>query len=52
MEEVAILLGHSSVAVTEARYAFLEAESIAEAVSKGTKSDTRTADVLPIGKVR
>jgi integrase len=52
MEQVSILLGHSSVAVTEARYAFLEAESVAEAVSRGTKSATRTADVVPIAKVR
>lgn len=34
MEEVSILLGHSSVAVTESRYAFLEAESIAESVGR------------------
>jgi integrase len=52
MEEVSILLGHSSVAVTEARYAFLEAESVAEAISRGTKSATWTADVLHIAKTR
>src|SRR5262249_31581388 len=51
MEEVSILLGHSSVAVTEARYAFLDAEAVARAVSF-TKSDTGTADVVPIKKVR
>jgi integrase len=48
MEEVSILLGHSSVAVTEARYAFLEAEAVAQAVSGGTKSATGTADVIPM----
>jgi integrase len=46
MEEVSILLGHSSVAVTEARYAFLEGESVAEAVSRGTKSATGTDGVI------
>ena len=51
MEEVSILLGHSSVAVTEARYAFLDAEAVARAVSC-TKSDTATADIVPIKKVR
>jgi integrase len=34
MEEVSILLGHSSIAVTERRYAFLEAEQVAERVSR------------------
>jgi integrase len=51
MDEVSILLGHSSVAVTEARYAFLDAEAVARAVSF-TKSDTGTADIVPIKKVR
>lgn len=33
MEEVSILLGHSSVQVTEKCYAFLEAEAVAESVA-------------------
>jgi integrase len=36
MEEVSILLGHSSVQVTEQRYAFLEAERIAVSISSRT----------------
>ena len=36
MEEVSMLLGHSSVAVTETRYAFLHAERVAQEVA-GTK---------------
>lgn len=50
MEEVSTLLGHSSVMVTEQRYAFLEAEAVAEAISGRTKSDTRTADVVRINE--
>lgn len=40
MEEVARLLGHSSVAVTENSYAFLEEETVAQEVSR-TKTGTR-----------
>jgi integrase len=43
MEEVSILLGHSSVVVTEQRYAFLEAEAVAASLGR-TKPGTRTAD--------
>ena len=42
MEEVSILLGHSSV--TEERYAFLEAETVAESLSGAQKSAHKTAD--------
>jgi integrase len=54
MEEVSILLGHSSVLVTEARYAFLEEEAVAESLSgQGrTKTGTGTADIIPIAKVQ
>jgi integrase len=44
MEEVSILLGHSSVIVTEERYAFLEAETVAESLSGAQKSAHKTAD--------
>ena len=37
MEEVSILLGHSSVLVTETRYAFLEGETVAESLSAAQK---------------
>lgn len=40
MEEVSVLLGHSSVAVTEQRYAFLEAETVAESLSHKAPRDT------------
>jgi integrase len=36
IEEISILLGHSSVQVTEQRYAFLEAERIAVSISSRT----------------
>jgi integrase len=51
MEEVSILLGHSSVIVTEARYAFREADAVAAAVSGRTKVGTGTADIFPIRKL-
>jgi len=35
-----MLLGHSSVSVTEQRYAFLEAEAVAESLSGRTKTGT------------
>ena len=44
MEEVSVLLGHSSVLVTEKSYAFLEAEEIAELLVGRTKVGTGTAD--------
>jgi integrase len=50
MEEVSILLGHSSVTVTETRYAFLEAEAVAESLGARTKLGTGTADVIAIRK--
>ena len=45
MEEVSILLGHSSVLVTEKSYAFLEAEQIAESLVGRTNLGTGTADL-------
>jgi integrase len=50
MAEVSMLLGHSSVAVTEQRYAFLDAEAVAESLSGRTKSGTGTADSNGIRK--
>jgi integrase len=44
MEEVCILLGHSSVTVTEKCYAFLEAEAVAESLAGRTIPGTGTAD--------
>jgi integrase len=44
MEEVSILLGHSSVLVTERCYAFLEAEAVAESLAGRTLSGTGTLD--------
>lgn len=44
MEEVSILLGHSSVAVTEKSYAFLETDAVAESLSGRTKPGAGTAD--------
>lgn len=43
MEEVSILLGHSSVQVTEQRYAFLESEKVAALISSRTKTGTVVA---------
>jgi integrase len=45
MEEVSILLGHSSVTVTENCYAFLEAETVAESFSGAQKATHKTADL-------
>jgi integrase len=45
MEEVSILLGHSSVVVTERRYAFLEAEAVAESLGR-TKVGTQDIGVF------
>jgi integrase len=44
MAEVSMLLGHSSVAVTEQRYAFLDSEAVAESLGGRTNSGTGTAD--------
>lgn len=48
MVEVSMLLGHSSVQVTERRYAFLDNEAVAESIGR-TKTDTwdsgRKADI-------
>ena len=44
MAEVSLLLGHSSVTVTEQRYAFLEAEAVAESLGGRTKVVTGTSD--------
>lgn len=43
MEEVCMLLGHSSVAVTETRYAFLEGEAVAQNTAQGTADYYRKA---------
>ena len=42
MEEVSILLGHTSVKITE-RYAFLRSEDVAESLSGRTIPGTGTA---------
>jgi integrase len=52
MEEISLLLGHSSVRVTEKSYAFLEAETVAESLAGRTKAGTGTAESIPIVKVR
>jgi integrase len=44
MAEVSLLLGHSSVRVTEDRYAFLEAEAVARSLSGRTKVGTGLTD--------
>jgi integrase/recombinase XerD len=41
--EVSMLLGHSSVQVTEQRYAFLESERVAASISGRTKTGTSAA---------
>jgi integrase len=42
IEEVSVLLGHSTVKMTEERYAFLEAEQVAASLSGRTKAGTGT----------
>jgi integrase len=49
MEEVSILLGHSSVVVTEQHYAFLEAEAVAESFGR-TKVGTQDSGVIQFPK--
>ena len=44
MEEVSILLGHTSVKITAERYAFLRSEDVAESLSGRTIPGTGTAD--------
>lgn len=44
MDRVSKLLGHSSVVVTERHYAFLDTESLHEAIRSGTKVVTKHAD--------
>lgn len=44
MEEVSLLLGHSSIEVTEECYAFLDPEVVAEAMSGRTKTGTGQTD--------
>jgi integrase len=44
IEEVSILLGHSSVLVTEQRYAFLEGERIAASLSGRTNVGTELTE--------
>lgn len=44
LAEVSMMLGHSSVSVTEERYAFLEAEAVAQSLSGRTKPGTCVAD--------
>lgn len=51
MAEVSLLLGHSSVTVTENCYAFLEADAVAESFTPRTKTGTGTSDIVPIRKV-
>jgi integrase len=46
VEEVSILLGHSSVKVTEQRYAFLDAERIAASVAGRTIPGTETRHAI------
>jgi integrase len=41
--EVSMLLGHSSVQVTEQRYAFLESELVAASIAGRTKTGTAGA---------
>lgn len=52
MEEVSMLLGHSSITVTEQRYAFLEPEAVAESLSGRTLPGTGTADAMTKRKAR
>jgi integrase len=48
--EVSLLLGHSSVKVTEDRYAFLEAETVARSLSGRTKVGTSATDLEVISE--
>jgi hypothetical protein len=48
MEEVSILLGHSSINVTEKCYAFLEGEKVTQSLSGRTETGTGEADSVKI----
>lgn len=50
MEEVSLLLGHSSVTVTEQRYAFLEADTVAESFGAAQNPAHGTADATAKAK--
>jgi hypothetical protein len=52
MAEVCGLLGHSSIQVTENRYAFLDLDAVAESLSGRTETGTETADYLGKRSVR
>jgi integrase len=52
MAEVSVLLGHSSVTVTERHYAFLDREKVAASLSGRTNPGTAPAAVIPFSKVR
>lgn len=52
MAEVSVLLGHSSVTVTERHYAFLDREKVAASLSGRTIPGTPPAAVIPISKAR
>lgn len=52
MAEVSLLLGHSSVTVTEQRYAFLEADAVAESLAGRTIVGTGASDSRTIRKLR
>ena len=48
MAEVSMLLGHSSVTVTEQRYAFLDADAVAESLSGRTLPGPETAEKIAV----
>lgn len=52
MAEVSLLLGHSSVTVTEQRYAFLEADAVAESFGDRTNIGTGTSDIAVVRKIK
>lgn len=52
MHEISVLLGHSSVLVTEKSYAFLNEEAVAESLADAQNPAHGTADCIPIGKAR
>jgi integrase len=52
MAEVSVLLGHSSVTITERHYAFLDREKVAASLSGRTIPGTPPAAVIPISKAR
>lgn len=52
MLEVSVLLGHSSVLVTEKSYAFLNEEQVAVSLATGQNPAHRTADIVPLSAVK